>query len=289
MLHTFSHLLIRELALECGYNAASIRERIYAAAGGDTPMAGILLYTAAADSDGTLGGLVELAKPESLGRMIEQALARAAICSSDPLCSEHDPEKDRSLHPQPVMLARLSRRRLANAQTAIWIARSSSILSLAVDQDSSAKGGAPVCDLWKAVAELTTATHADRIAAVADAVAALASVDQFERLRHAFGPSADQTLVNRLQTSWRSAREVTPQAVSAAFRASAHVVSMMETRGALELVWTGPKTGLIPTRQTEQVMIEVIDSARSDLFIVSYVFLQGVHRRDASDVGRCSR
>jgi hypothetical protein len=98
MLHSFSHLLIREFALECGYNAASIRERIYANHEGDSPMAGILLYTAAADSDGTLGGLVELGKPESLGRMIEQALVRAAICASDPLCSEHDPDKDRSLH-----------------------------------------------------------------------------------------------------------------------------------------------------------------------------------------------
>ena len=98
MLHTFSHLLIRELALECGYNAASIRERIYASPDCDMPMAGVLLYTAAADSDGTLGGLIELGKPESLGRMIEQALARAAICASDPLCSEHDPDKDRSLH-----------------------------------------------------------------------------------------------------------------------------------------------------------------------------------------------
>ena len=98
MLHTFSHLLIRELALECGYNAASIRERIYASDDVDDPMAGVLLYTAAADSDGTLGGLIELGKPESLGRIIEQALARAAICSSDPLCSEHDPDRDRSLH-----------------------------------------------------------------------------------------------------------------------------------------------------------------------------------------------
>ena len=97
MLHTFAHLMIRELALECGYNAASIRERIYASTG-DDPMAGILLYTAAADSDGTLGGLIELGKPENLGRLIEQSLHRAAVCSSDPLCSEHDPEKDRSLH-----------------------------------------------------------------------------------------------------------------------------------------------------------------------------------------------
>ncbi|MDO5103956.1 MAG: DUF1998 domain-containing protein [Lautropia sp.] len=98
MLHTLSHLLIRELALECGYNAASIRERIYADTSGQSPQAGILIYTAAADSDGTLGGLVDLGKPENLGRLLEQALNRSKICSSDPLCSEHDPEKDRSLH-----------------------------------------------------------------------------------------------------------------------------------------------------------------------------------------------
>lgn len=98
MLHTLSHLLIRELALECGYNAASIRERIYAETGGADPQAGILIYTAAADSDGTLGGLVELGQPHNLGRLLTQALARAGICSSDPLCSEHDPGKDRTLH-----------------------------------------------------------------------------------------------------------------------------------------------------------------------------------------------
>ena len=98
LLHTVAHLLIRELALECGYNAASIRERIYADIEGEVPQAGILIYTAAADSDGTLGGLVDLGKPENLGRLLKQALSRAGICSSDPLCAEHDPEKDRSLH-----------------------------------------------------------------------------------------------------------------------------------------------------------------------------------------------
>lgn len=98
MLHTLSHLLIRELALECGYNAASIRERIYADTSGDSPQAGILIYTAAADSDGTLGGLVDLGKPENLERLLSQAIGRAEICSSDPLCSEHRAEKDRSLH-----------------------------------------------------------------------------------------------------------------------------------------------------------------------------------------------
>lgn len=98
MLHTLAHMLIRELALECGYNAASIRERIYADVEDGNDQAGFLIYTAAADSDGTLGGLVELGKPENLGRLLRQALERAHVCASDPLCSEHDPSKDQSLH-----------------------------------------------------------------------------------------------------------------------------------------------------------------------------------------------
>src|SRR5690606_35032297 len=82
MLHTLAHLLIRELALECGYSAASIRERIYADVEDGRDQAGILIYTAAADSDGTLGGLVELGRPENLGRLLGQALDRARVCAS---------------------------------------------------------------------------------------------------------------------------------------------------------------------------------------------------------------
>lgn len=99
LLHTFAHVLIREFSLESGYSAASVRERIYASGEGETPdVAGILIYTAAPDSDGTLGGLVELGKPENLGRLMKKALERARICASDPLCAEHVPTHDRSLH-----------------------------------------------------------------------------------------------------------------------------------------------------------------------------------------------
>lgn len=100
LLHTFSHLLMRELALECGYSATSIRERIYASnAGPDGPgMCGLLVYTAAPDSEGTLGGLVRLGDPATLGRLVRQALEHARLCASDPLCAEHDPRLDRSLH-----------------------------------------------------------------------------------------------------------------------------------------------------------------------------------------------
>lgn len=100
LLHSLAHLLINELAMECGYSAASIRERIYSCEGGkDEAMAGILLYTAAPDSEGTLGGLVSLATPGTLGRLLAQALDRAQLCASDPLCADHIPaDTEDSLH-----------------------------------------------------------------------------------------------------------------------------------------------------------------------------------------------
>jgi hypothetical protein len=91
-LHTLSHLLIRTIALECGYSSASLAERIYAGTPGD-PRGGILIYTAVADSEGTLGGLVSLAEPDDLVRLSRRALADARHCSSDPLCAERLPLK----------------------------------------------------------------------------------------------------------------------------------------------------------------------------------------------------
>jgi hypothetical protein len=97
LLHTLAHVLIRQFALECGYGASGIAERVYARSGPD-PMSGILLYTAAPDSEGTLGGLVSLGRSERLGPAISQALEEARLCSSDPMCAEHDPRVHSRLH-----------------------------------------------------------------------------------------------------------------------------------------------------------------------------------------------
>jgi hypothetical protein len=52
-------------------------------------MAGFLIYTAAGDADGTLGGLVRLGRPERLGAVLQRAISRASWCSADPVCSEN--------------------------------------------------------------------------------------------------------------------------------------------------------------------------------------------------------
>jgi hypothetical protein len=93
LVHSLAHLLIRRLELEAGYAGSSLRERIYC----DAEMAGFLVYTATPDSEGTLGGLVELARPDDLGPMLARALDVAKLCANDPFCSSRRPS-DRDSH-----------------------------------------------------------------------------------------------------------------------------------------------------------------------------------------------
>ncbi len=86
LLHTLAHLLIVQLAFESGYSATSLSERLYTSRAGR--MAGMLIYTAAGDSEGTLGGLVRLGRPGHLEPILTRAVERSRWCSSDPICGE---------------------------------------------------------------------------------------------------------------------------------------------------------------------------------------------------------
>lgn len=90
LLHTLAHLLIKELSFECGYNAAGLAERIYCADeetdGFD--MAGIFIYAANGDAEGTLGGLVRQGRADTLPQIFHRALTKAKFCSNDPLCGD---------------------------------------------------------------------------------------------------------------------------------------------------------------------------------------------------------
>ena len=88
-LHAMAHLLIRQLECNCGYPAASLKERIYCGQG-DMQMAGILIYVAVPDIVGSLGGIVEIADPRRFLVLAASALARAEWCSIDPVCSEQE-------------------------------------------------------------------------------------------------------------------------------------------------------------------------------------------------------
>lgn len=89
LLHTLSHLLMRQIESEGGYPAASLIERLYCASAPE-PMAGILIYVAVPDIAGSLGGLAELSEPRRFLGILIRALEHSRWCSLDPVCSEHE-------------------------------------------------------------------------------------------------------------------------------------------------------------------------------------------------------
>jgi hypothetical protein len=86
LLHSVAHQLITAVALECGYPASSIRERIYTGTYGN----GILLYTGTTDAEGTMGGLVQAGR--QIARYMKSAIDLGRLCSNDPVCAQHAPD-----------------------------------------------------------------------------------------------------------------------------------------------------------------------------------------------------
>ncbi|MEE7506809.1 DUF1998 domain-containing protein [Methylobacterium mesophilicum] len=96
-LHSLSHALLSELALECGYPLSSLKERIYASGTGQAHRFGLLIYTSTAGGQGTLGGLSSMA--EQVPHILERAVRHLVLCSNDPICAEHGPENDHDDRP----------------------------------------------------------------------------------------------------------------------------------------------------------------------------------------------
>jgi len=86
LIHTLSHLLMRELEYVCGYPVSSLSERLFVS----ETMHGLLI-SAFDGTDGYLGGLSNLCNDlNNLGNIIESAIFRASDCSSDPICIESE-------------------------------------------------------------------------------------------------------------------------------------------------------------------------------------------------------
>jgi len=83
LIHTFSHLIIKELEYLCGYPSTSIQERLYIDE--KLGMYGVLIYTIAG-SEGSYGGLTSLCESTKIGKLILSAMTRARDCATDPIC-----------------------------------------------------------------------------------------------------------------------------------------------------------------------------------------------------------
>lgn len=94
LIHTLAHALINQWALDSGYPAGSLRERLYVS----DEMAGFLIYTATTDSAGSLGGVIAQAAPGRISVALTEALERFSWCSADPVCIEAEAQGVESLN-----------------------------------------------------------------------------------------------------------------------------------------------------------------------------------------------
>jgi hypothetical protein len=88
LVHTLAHVLMNQLTFECGYSSAALRERLYVSDEPASPLAAVLIYTAAGDAEGTMGGLVRMGGPGYLERVLADAISQARWCAADPVCME---------------------------------------------------------------------------------------------------------------------------------------------------------------------------------------------------------
>jgi cardiolipin synthase len=111
----------------------------------------------------------------------------------------------------------------------------------------------------------------DRVNAIADKIAGLSSLNEFCDASSCFGTVANQSMLNILEKDWLKNPGISPLELAAALRGASQTASYLGSRESVEMVWTGPFTGLVASRHTEQVLLQVIGSANNRLFMVSFV------------------
>ena len=125
--------------------------------------------------------------------------------------------------------------------------------------------------LMQSIADLALELHPDTVENLATTISKLSSVDDSDTIGGCGLHGKSLGIFQRMLAEWRHSGGQTPGEVAAALCSAATVAQTVNARQTLELVWSGPDTNLVPVRQTEQVLIELIGTAQSKLFIVSFV------------------
>lgn len=125
--------------------------------------------------------------------------------------------------------------------------------------------------LDSAVAQLVTELHPDRIEVIARAVEKEKGSGFLQALKQNSGMSGRSLLWTDFKAALDESPEIDASNLAGRLRTAVAVAQILGAKSTTELVWSGPSTGFVPIRHTEQVLTGLIDEARERLFIVSFV------------------
>ena len=273
LIHTLSHMLMRQVALECGYSSASLRERIYLGTP-SSPAAGVLISTAASDSEGTLGGLVALGERRYLERILRQALdgrfpllvgpavrgARTGVpvggAAQRGLPRLPVRVGDQLRGRQPLAGPRGARRPDRRRRLRVPGAVSGPDSGSAVDSHDG------VADWACRIAERLPPADVRRLAE-----AAAGGEPGVRQLRAGTGSVILRDACDQLRHRLSYAE---PAYVEGLLIGAVRAVERARRHQSVSVVWTGPESGVSSSRLTAATVIELINAAQSEILLVSY-------------------
>ena len=124
--------------------------------------------------------------------------------------------------------------------------------------------------LIEAIIELVSNSPPDKTEQLAESIRRLSDAQKAQSLTSwAANPRAKNALT-KLITTWRGV-DIPTAELAAMLTAASAGYHRAKGEQEIELVWTGPSSRLVSTRKTEQALLQVIDAAKSRLFITSFV------------------
>lgn len=124
--------------------------------------------------------------------------------------------------------------------------------------------------LLDAVSRLVKETHPSQIARLASCIDRAGSRNSIKSCVESLPANRSRQLFKELLDAWET-ETVTSEVVAGMLLGASHAYDFSLQEESIELVWTGPSSKLVATRKTEQALIEVIDRAKYELFLVSFV------------------
>lgn len=126
-------------------------------------------------------------------------------------------------------------------------------------------------DIWKAITEVVCDQSEDRVLDICDKIEKKINPDdptedQVRKMKKIY----DAQSMTDLASAWEAHPQMGIIALVNCLRAASKTATVLDSRESVEMVWTGPFTDIIPSRHTEQIFIDVIESAKRSLFIISY-------------------
>lgn len=125
-------------------------------------------------------------------------------------------------------------------------------------------------DLLNAVWALAARVSPNKIEAIAQQIGGAKTVQEAAGTYAVLNtPAARDTLATMLN-AWSDSK-VSGDTLAGMLKGASHAHQRMHEEQSVQLVWTGPTSQFVPTRRTEQVLLEVILAATNELFVVTYV------------------